>query len=312
MMISDSTFCSIMSAKQRLAHGALWSRVQRRQEEALASGALKPIDTALEFIEDDGVRFLVRVVANLARKDADRLRQVEQSRSSGASTNPFLPYEEALFVADLSTTHLALLNKFNVIDHHLLIVTRRFVQQETLLDLADFQALCQVLAEREGLGFYNGGAAAGASQPHKHLQWVPLPLVDAMPWGPFDALLRDAVRGGAETVPGLPFRHAFAVSDPALVERPFALAEVLHERYQTLLQRLGMGPIRIDGEIRQSGPYNLLVTRDWLLLVPRRQEEFAGISINALGFVGSLFVRNRAQLDTLKSRGPMAVLRAVT
>ncbi|MCC9004318.1 MAG: DUF4922 domain-containing protein [Candidatus Competibacter sp.] len=312
MMISDSTFCSIMSAKQRLAHGALWSRVQRRQEEALASGALKPIDTALEFIEDDGVRFLVRVVANLARKDADRLRQVEQSRSSGASTNPFLPYEEALFVADLSTTHLTLLNKFNVIDHHLLIVTRRFVQQETLLDLADFQALCQVLAEREGLGFYNGGAAAGASQPHKHLQWVPLPLVDAMPWGPFDTLLRDAVRGGAETVPGLPFRHAFAALDPALAERPFALAEVLHERYQTLLQRLGIGPIRIDGEIRQSGPYNLLVTRDWLLLVPRRQEEFAGISINALGFVGSLFVRNQAQLDTLKSRGPMAVLRAVT
>lgn len=312
MMISDSTFCSIMSAKQRLAHGALWSRVQRRQEEAFASGALKPIDTALEFIEDDGVRFLVRVVANLARKDADRLRQVEQSRSSGASTNPFLPYEEALFVADLSTTHLTLLNKFNVIDHHLLIVTRRFVQQETLLDLADFQALCQVLAEREGLGFYNGGAAAGASQPHKHLQWVPLPLVDAMPWGPFDTLLRDAVRGGAETVPGLPFRHAFAALDPALAERPFALAEVLHERYQTLLQRLGIGPIRIDGEIRQSGPYNLLVTRDWLLLVPRRQEEFAGISINALGFVGSLFVRNQAQLDTLKSRGPMAVLRAVT
>ncbi len=312
MMISDSTFCSIMSAKQRLAHGALWSRVQRRQEEALASGALKPIDTALEFIEDDGVRFLVRVVANLARKDADRLRQVEQSRSSGASTNPFLPYEEALFVADLSTTHLTLLNKFNVIDHHLLIVTRRFVQQETLLDLADFQALCQVLAEREGLGFYNGGAAAGASQPHKHLQWVPLPLVDAMPWGPFDTLLRDAVRGGAETVPGLPFRHAFAALDPALAERPFALAEVLHERYRTLLQRLGMGPIRIDDEIRQSGPYNLLVTRDWLLLVPRRQEEFAGISINALGFVGSLFVRNQAQLDTLKSRGPMAVLRAVT
>ncbi|HUM92139.1 MAG TPA: phosphorylase, partial [Candidatus Competibacter sp.] len=96
------------------------------------------------------------------------------------------------------------------------------------------------------------------------------------------------------------------------VARPLALAEVLHERYQTLLQGLGMGPIRIDGEIRQSGPYNLLVTRDWLLLVPRRQEEFAGISINALGFVGSLFVRNQAQLDTLKSRGPMAVLRAVT
>ena len=34
-----------------------------------------------------------------------------------------------------------------------------------------------ILAEFDGLGFYNGGETAGASQPHKHLQIVPLPLL---------------------------------------------------------------------------------------------------------------------------------------
>ncbi|NIO40609.1 MAG: phosphorylase, partial [Burkholderiales bacterium] len=43
---------------------------------------------------------------------------------SDMAMNPFLPYGKDLFVSDISETHLALLNKFNVIDYHLLIVTR--------------------------------------------------------------------------------------------------------------------------------------------------------------------------------------------
>ena len=241
-----------MSEERRLTPGALWPLLQRRQREALASGALQPIDTAQYLVEDGGVRFLVRVVANLARKEADRGRQIERSRSGGRPVNPFLPYEDALFVADLSATHLALLNKFNVIDHHLLIVTRRFAHQETLLDLADFEALCPGLAEYESLGFYNGGAAAGASQPHKHLQLVPLPLVDAIPGVPLDALLRDAGREFAGTVPGLPFRHAFVRLAPALAAQSATFAEVLHERYRALLRVLGIDAVPVDGELRQE------------------------------------------------------------
>ena len=79
MMIADSTFCSIMSAEQRLAHGALWSRVQRRQEEALASGALKPIDTALEFIEEDE---LVEVTPNAIRLRKKHLTENERKKAS--------------------------------------------------------------------------------------------------------------------------------------------------------------------------------------------------------------------------------------
>ena len=67
-----------------------------------------------------------------------------------------------MYVADLSATHVGLLNKFYVVPHHLLIVTRHFESQESSLTPADFQTLWSCLAEYNSLGFYNSGAAAGA------------------------------------------------------------------------------------------------------------------------------------------------------
>ena len=57
--------------------------------------------------------------------------------------------------------------------------------------------------------------------------------------------------------------------------------------------------------------YNLLLTREVLLLVPRTQEKWVDVSINALAYAGSLFVRDRAQIEALRSVGPLAVLAAV-
>jgi ATP adenylyltransferase len=48
-----------------------------------------------------------------------------------------------------------------------------------------------------------------------------------------------------------------------------------------------------------------------MLLVPRTQEHFGTISVNALGFAGSLFARDTAEMDALRAAGPMGALRAV-
>ena len=58
----------------------------------------------------------------------------------------------------------------------------------------------------------------------------------------------------------------------------------------------------------KSAPYCLLVTREWMLLVPRTREFFEGISVNALGFAGALLVRNQEQMKLLKKHGPMTAL----
>lgn len=62
------------------------------------------------------------------------------SSQDSKQRNPFLPYEEALWVRHLSRTHTLLLNKFNVVAHHLICVTREFEQQTEPLNAADLEA----------------------------------------------------------------------------------------------------------------------------------------------------------------------------
>ena len=78
-----------------------------------------------------------------------------------------------------------------------------------------------------------------------------------------------------------------------------------------MLRRVGMTAPDREGLQRQSGPYCLIVTRDWMLLVPRSREFFESISINSLGFAGALLVRNKEEMERVKSCGPMTVLRKV-
>ena len=68
----------------------------------------------------------------------------------------------------------------------------------------------------------------------------------------------------------------------------------------------------MGSERRQSGPYNLLLMREWMLLVPRSRERFDSISINALAFAGSFFVKDDAQLERVRQAGPIAILREVS
>jgi ATP adenylyltransferase len=254
-------------------------RIQAVATRALASGALEPIETDSEVIPDAGVQFVVRVVSSLRRKDAAARRDTH---------DPLGDYEPELFVEDISPTHYVLLNKFPVMPQHLLIVVRDYEPQDARLTVSDFEALARCMGKSESLGFYNAGREAGASQHRKHLQVVPLPLApevaQAVPIEPlFDAGQR------------LAFRHAFgriAQADPA----------ALHALYCRLLD---------TAEVHGAAPYNLLLTHRWMLVVPRSREHFETISVNALGFAGSLLVRDRAQLERVRAAGPMNVLRAV-
>ncbi|AFY34594.1 ATP adenylyltransferase [Calothrix sp. PCC 7507] len=279
-----------------LKPGTLWTSVKNQTAHALECGALLSIPTEFEFVEQDGVNFLVRILSNLERKKTAKKKQDKEF-------NPFLPYEEDLFVADISDTHVCILNKFNVVDYHLLIITRAFEEQQSLLTLEDFAAMWACLADYDGLVFYNSGKIAGASQRHKHLQIVPLPLAPSGTQIPISPLLSSAkfpqVRA---TIPGLPFLHAFASLDSGCMQPPFTAAAATLEQYQTLLQAL---------DLQASDPYNLLVTREWMLIVPRSHEKFESISVNSLGFAGALLVRNQTEMQILKEQGPMNILKSV-
>ncbi len=267
----------------------LWRRVDevthREQGRALES-----VPTACEIIEEDGISYQLRILQGVHPK---RYAKKEQKKTG---RNPFLPPEPDLYIGDLSATHGAVLNKFNVFGGHLLVITRECAPQEGLLNAADFDALLVAMEGVDGLGFYNAGRQAGASQPHRHLQVAPLPLLPSTEgWPtPIDA----PITVGRP----LPYSHAFT----RLEGRPFDRSDAprLFELYRLLMADQGLA----DGD----NPYNMLLTRRWMMVVPRVLDRFERISINALGFAGSLLVRDRERLDLVKTLGPGAILRGVT
>jgi len=282
-----------------LPTGTLWERVRERSAHALDSGALKPIPTDYEVISDAGVDFQVRIAPNLKDK-IQEVRDQQAREAAGETVDPFAQPEPDLLVGDLSATHFGLLNKFPVLEHHLLLVTRAYEDQQAPLTGADFAALHGALSEMDGLGFYNAGKAAGASQGHKHLQLVPLPLGTERTRPPMEALLRSHELSTApDTSPHLPFPHAACRLAFADLD-----GDGLRAHFQALRAALGLTAF--------AAPYNLLVTRDWMLLVPRTSERFDGIMINALGFAGGFLVRDRDDLDHLRETGPMRVLQGVS
>lgn len=145
---------SMRSARIQLQSGSLWPAIRKRSEQAIRSGALHSIETKQDYIEERGIRFLVRSLSSLVRKETEKIKPAAPDQPT-PPFDPFLPPEPALTVAEISPTHLAILNKFNVVDHHLLIVTRAFEHQETLLNLNDFEALWACMTEFEGLVPYD-------------------------------------------------------------------------------------------------------------------------------------------------------------
>jgi sulfate adenylyltransferase (ADP) / ATP adenylyltransferase len=289
----------------------LWPLTRDRTRSALDCGALQSIPTHYEWLESGGIQFLVRVVDNIQRRVDARREQTKK----GPDFNPFLPYEPELFVCDLSPSHVCLLNKFNVVEHHLLIITRQFESQESLLTRSDFAALWSVLREIDGLAFYNGGAVAGASQPHKHLQVVPLPFLpdDPQPHArlPIAPLIKAALAQGLRQVPSLPFVHAIAPLNLAQRTDPTAATAQLQMAYHQALQACSLAIGDGITATPASGAYNLLATRDWLFLVPRSRDSWGKIGVNSLGFAGALLVKNATQLAHLKTQRPIDILAQV-
>jgi ATP adenylyltransferase len=288
-----------------LKQGSLWNEVVTTTRQAIADKSLQTIETQSHHLQQQGLDFVVRVADNIKRKS--------EQKKTRPDFNPFLPPEPALTVCDLSKSHIAVLNKFNVVEHHLLIVTREYQTQQRILDRADFSALCLCLPEYPSLGFYNGGEEAGASQKHKHLQLVPLPLYGEKSPLPFSTVFsRHRESNGIIQLPELPFRHAWSSLPQGLFDQPKTATEYCHGIYRKMLDKLSIPPLTDNQGEFQSAPYNLLLTKQWMLLVPRSSEYCEGISINAMGYVGSLFVMDQAGLQKITDIGPMNLLQAVT
>jgi sulfate adenylyltransferase (ADP) / ATP adenylyltransferase len=293
-----------------LQPGTLWSKTTQQTELARQCGALKSIETEYHLIQQQDISFVVRTLSNLARKEQASKKQHQQEHQTGKRIDPFLPYENDLFVGNLSDSHLCLLNKFNVVNNHLLIVTRAFESQTDLLNLQDFTALWYCLQEIDGLAFFNGGKTAGASQSHKHLQLVPLPFLPNIMHQPLEeAIANITFKNSLGKLDSFAFRHGIATLNISNQHSVEVAAETMLQRYHALLDYVGF---KITAQTQeQPGAYNFLATREWMMIVPRSRESFQNIPINSLGFAGSLFVRDRSSLKLLQQLTPLKLLTEV-
>ena len=110
---------------------------------------------------------------------------------------------------------------------------------------------------------------------------------------------------GALVIPDEPIELAWLNAAEVASDR---IVQVTESLYRRMLHESGVIRTPTDGTPR---PYNLLVTREWMLVVPRRRESFTTISVNALGFAGAMLVRDADEQETLRRAGPMVVLCAV-
>lgn len=288
--------------------------VGQRTEQALASGDLSPLQTSEDVVQDGGLTFIVRWAASLAAKDAapaaaSAAAVVLPGGPRDPNFNPFLPPDPALTVGPIGSEHTIILNKFPVCLHHLVLARQAFFEQLTPLELCDFQAMATLLSAYGGLGFYNGGAAAGASQRHKHVQWLPAQEGNASLRQLAATLPADASSQPQPCQhPALPFAHVLFKVDAGQGVDAAASAAALLAAYTQGCAHLGLNP----GEDGLLPPYNLLAGDGWLLMLKRSQEHFEGISINALSFGGTIYVRQPEQLELVRQSGALKALAAVS
>jgi len=278
---------------REVAMSDLFAQVQKSTAHAIAKGALLPLQSESELVETDGLPYSINHLSSLSLKDMANALQ----KSAGG--NPFAPYDPDLFVADLSDTHVLLLNKFPIVDHHVMAISREFVPQSRALDSADFKALAQLLNGVDGLFMYNGGALAGASQPHRHVHMMPgrtAPLAAIYPQGASEKILQVA-----------PFRfvHAFIRMNPAHSGDATYLQEIIE---------MACAHCQLQPQNGEMPAYNLLGTRNWLLAVPRSapkwEQDNVSVHVSALEFGGQIGVRGPEQIEFVKKAGILSILEA--
>lgn len=285
-----------------------WQKITLATEKAIQLEALHSIPNYYEILEENNIPFIIRIVDNLNRKDKAKKEQ-NKTQKKDPNFNPFLPYEEDLFVGDISDTHLAILNKYNVVDHHCLIITRAFESQNDILNYNDFYALWTLLKQIKGLGFYNCGTLSGASQPHKHLQLIPEFFADNIHNIPFNSLILEHREFDKKVkINTLKYDHRIMYFLPDILSKTTEeIAEITTEYYRQILRDLAIENINN----KASQDYNLLITQEWIKVIPRSQEKYESISINSLGFAGALLVRNEEQLQLIKQDKPLNILAKV-
>lgn len=248
------------------------------------------------------------------------LKSLEHRPEKGTvAKNPFAkPEPELTILSEFGEKNefKLVLNKFPVVPAHFMLVTNTFISQNTPLSPSELSAIYALLmglkSDGEGknwFAFYNCGPESGASQPHKHVQFMPLPTN----YQPFTAKI---VETSESFIPDqtheplqdadIPFAH-FVAKLPS--EKEKLTEEYLAMTFVSLLQRT-LSVLKAHDANHIS--YNFCATTNYMMLVPRSSAKFdETLGINSCGVLGLILSKNDGTTALIKSTGFMSILEAV-
>lgn len=237
------------------------------------------------------------------------------------NARPFNPFENpspALLIAPLPPSHRLVLNKFAIVPEHFILATRDFKPQTHLLERGDIDAAhaCVQVYRSTGQGlfvFFNSGAHSGASQPHRHLQLLPVERMgydlktveNGSEWD----ILADKVCTGGATPPFTVF------TSPINAEMN---TEERHRTYLSLYKRAvraAMANVEAVEEGEAQISYNFAMTATCMALCPRTAEgarvrdengnEMGHVALNGTVLAGTALVKNQVEWNALRTNSPI-------
>jgi ATP adenylyltransferase/5',5'''-P-1,P-4-tetraphosphate phosphorylase II len=79
--------------------------------------------------------------------------------------------------------------------------------------------------------------------------------------------------------------------------------------YDKYLKLLALAAKSMNLDIKDIVPHNIVMTLNWIVVVPRTSREEGGTSANACGMMGEAWIRTQTEFEAWKSHGPVNLLR---
>ena len=228
-----------------------------------------------------------------------------------------------LLIDSSLTTHTLVLNKYNTFRFHALLITNFFEQQSNGLNTQDIQATIMYIQAINAVGFFNSAEVSGASQPHKHIQLVPLDSlkeVISMIHNSSPSSDTFSSSSGSASFPIDILVKASHVS----IGKITSLKEI---PFQNFVASISLTTLTIDDlyglyksmrDMCKGKEYNFIITAEWMIMVPRSKAVItlpkSVIPVNSFGFMGFLLAANTDQSEEILSHraGVLDLLKQVT
>lgn len=135
------------------------------------------IQTQEKELEEAGISFNIKLIESLNKKPEllqKQYEEIKEEKQEKVNDDPFSPpFEEGLYIDELTETHRLLFNKFSIAPEHVLVVTKDYESQREALSLEDIKACLIAMKAVKGFMYFNSGLNSGASVAHKHMQVIP-------------------------------------------------------------------------------------------------------------------------------------------